>query len=122
MKIRQDFVTNSSSASFVLAQKGEFTEQQKAAIMQTVERHLFGDVILTPDMSEEKISSIIHEDYTLEAHESEIREALKEGKNIRMGSVDFDCDSYDLGDLCSDVWKSLFGKGNFDGISTDLSY
>lgn len=122
MKIRQDFVTNSSSASFVLAQKGELTEQQKAAILQAIEARIFGKVVLTPDSPEEEINKAIHEDYTLEVNEREIREALREGKSIRQGHVSFECDAYGLGDLCEEVWRLLDGSANFKGISTDLSY
>ncbi len=54
MKVRNDFVTNSSS-SFILARKPGVNDKQKEAIIQYVENHLFGEEILSPDSSEEEI-------------------------------------------------------------------
>ena len=42
MKIRTDFVANSSSSSFVLARKGALNEKQKAAVIAYIEENLLG--------------------------------------------------------------------------------
>ena len=42
MKVRSDFVTNSSSSSFILARKDELTEEQKQLILDYVCNNLLG--------------------------------------------------------------------------------
>jgi len=56
MKIRTDYVTNSSSSSFILARKEELSEAQKEAVLGYVARKMLGNAILTPSSSEEEIA------------------------------------------------------------------
>ena len=121
MKVRIDFITNSSSSSFIVARKNELSDKQKAAIIKFVEENFFGEKILSPESSEEEITTVI-EDESLEYDEKSIRKALKQGQSIYLGYVAYDDGEYRMSDLFQDFWKA-FSKAdnkNFTQINTEL--
>ena len=121
MKVRTDFITNSSSSSFIVARKNELSDKQKAAIIQFVEENFLGEKILSPESSEKEITTVI-ENESLEYDEKSIRKALKQGQSIYLGYVAYDDGEYRMSDLFQDFWKA-FSKAdnkNFTQINTEL--
>lgn len=128
MKIRTDFVTNSSSSSFILARNSEINDKQKEAIIKFVEENILGERVLGPESTEEEIEQVFEEDWIFDDEEKqqEVREALKAGKSIYSGYVNFedDCAEYGYANIFEKIWKIMEenGEGNFVAIDDDLSY
>lgn len=128
MKIRNDFVTNSSSSSFILARKPEINDKQKEAIIQFVEENLLGKVILTPDSTEEEIQEAFEDHYEFEDDDKqrEVRRLLKEGKCIYADWVSFEECEYSYAYLFEKLWQIMEQNSDDDNdfvtIDGDLSY
>lgn len=124
MKIRTDYVTNSSSSSFIMARKEELSETARNIIVDFVTDQMLGKKLLTPDSSEEQIQEAFEEEYIAEEYQDTIRKMLKEGKTIYNGWIEFEDSESQFAWLFEKLWSRLeeASQEEITIIDGDLSY
>ena len=122
MKITTDYVTNSSSANYVIARKGKLNKSQIKKLIECIESDFLGEMVLKHDATEEEIQNYLKDAYLTDEEEQMLREELKEGKDIYEGMVSFEEAENDIAELYDDIWTALEDEDNINFIKGDLQY
>lgn len=120
MKVRCDFVTNSSSSSFIISRKKELTQKQKDAIVEYVTQTLLGE----HEITKENFESVCDDYYFDEDQQEEIRKELDKGNAVYCGRVYFEFPEEDIAEIYCGLWDAVecADPEHFTAIDTDLSY
>lgn len=85
---------------------------------------MLGDKLLVPGSTEEQIQQAFEEENIEEEEQEMIREALKEGKTVYNGWVEFECYEEYYSALFEKLWEALedASDGEFIAIDGNLYY
>ncbi|MDE6687469.1 MAG: hypothetical protein K2K17_09155 [Lachnospiraceae bacterium] len=119
------YLGSPGSSRYILARKEELSEKLKNTIIDYVTDQMLGKKFLTPDHTEEQIQQIFEEEYIEgEAEQKKIRKALKEGKSVYKGRVEFEFCKGNYSALFEKLWRTLeIASGDeFEAINGYLDY
>lgn len=128
MKIRTNFVTNSSSSSFVVARRGSLNEKQKQELLKYIEEQFFGRRFVGPQDSKEEKGKKYEELenwYLEEDNLEKAKEEVKNGKTIYIGRIDNEEAEYHLHKIYTSIWDIIRKhdtEKNIVFIDDDLDY
>lgn len=134
MKIRKDYITNSSSSNFMIGRKDDLTEDQKNKIVEFVKKQFLGKKIASTEkewinyLMEERCGDIVDDDGNIDEYSDDYdlykegMDILNKGLNIYSDWVSFEDADWTIGNIYQSLFNLLNEDENFKIIDDDLSY
>jgi len=123
MKIRIDFVTNSSSSSFLLARKGngEISKEGRDKLVDLLVKD-FIDLSIIDDITTENLAEHEGIEYRDRSVIERARTALSDGFELGEGVVVYEGSDYTLSEMFEKMLNILGEEENYRIVDGDLSY
>lgn len=134
MKIRKDYITNSSSSNFMIGRKDDLTEDQKNKIIDFVKKRFLGKKIASTEQEwikyliEERYGDIVDDDGNIDEYSDDYdlykegMDILNKGLSIYSDWVSFEDADWTIGNIYQSLFNLLNEDENFKIIDDDLSY